>query len=29
MANWIYGGKSDNSRTGDKGYYMMATGRNR
>jgi hypothetical protein len=26
MANWIYGGKSSNSRTGDKSHCMMAKG---
>ena len=29
MANWIYGGKSGNSRTDDKGHCLKAAGRNR
>ena len=29
IANWIYGGKSGNSRTGDKGCCLKAAGRNR
>ena len=28
MVNWIYGGKSGNSGTGDKGHCMMAAGQN-
>ena len=27
MANWIYGGKSGNSRIGDKGHYMIVQGK--